>query len=386
MKQHQMNKCRNMMYTQQLSHLPFTLEELPERLNAINPQKYAYILHNKDIGENGKPVDDHLHLMMTFKNARSINSIAKALGDKPQYIERYDRQAENGYSYLVHRTDKAKNKFQYDVASVTANFDYPDFISEIEKKVLNAAIRNDTNILLDAFKAGHINKMELEERLSGSEYGRIRSQIENIHSLILRQKAEKWRQEAIALGKTLKAFWLFGAAGTGKTSLAKQIVKKKNLSLFMSGSSKDMFQNYNGENAIIIDDLRPHAINYEDLLRITDPHSIECGINAPSRYYDKALACELIIITSPFSPRDYYFREIQTAEQRRIDTFAQLERRISLTLLLDMDYIFQVEYNRQSEQYEKDYDTKKVNNLSEKARPQKEGTRPKDIFEKIFDN
>ena len=146
-----------------------------------------------------------------------------------------------------------------------------------------------------------------------------------------------------------------------------------------------MFQNYNGENAIIIDDLRPHAINYEDLLRITDPHSIECGINAPSRYYDKALACELIIITSPFSPRDYYFREILTAEQRRIDTFAQLERRILLTLFLDMDFIFQVAYNRQSEQYEKDYATKKVNNLSEKARPLKEGTRPEDVFEKLFD-
>ena len=321
MKQHQINKCRNMMYTQQLSHLPFTLEELPERLNAINPQKYAYIVHNKDIGENGKPVDDHLHLMLTFKNARSINSIAKALGDKPQYIERYDRQAENGYSYLVHRTENAKNKFQYDVASVTANFDYPEFIREIEKKVL----------------------------------------------------------------KTLKVFWIFGTAGTGKTSLAKQIVKKENLSLFMSGSSKDMFQNYNGENAIIIDDLRPRTINYEDLLRITDPHSIEFGINAPSRYYDKALACELIIITSPFSPRDYYFREILTAEQRRIDTFAQLERRILLTLFLDMDFIFQVAYNRQSEQYEKDYATKKVNNLSEKARPLKEGTRPEDVFEKLFD-
>ena len=80
------------MYTQQLSHLPFTLEELPERLKAITPQKYAYIVHNKDIGENGKPVDDHLHLMLTFKNARSINSIAKALDDKPQYIERYDRR------------------------------------------------------------------------------------------------------------------------------------------------------------------------------------------------------------------------------------------------------------------------------------------------------
>lgn len=386
MEQKKSLKCRNMMYTQQLSHLPFQLIDLEEIIAALAPEKFAHIIHDKDVNENGEPADAHLHLMMTFKNARSMNSVAKSLCDKPQYIERFDRQAENGYAYLIHRTDNAKNKHQYSIDEVTANFDYPDFISEIEKKVLSAAIHNDTNILLDAFKAGHISKNELEERLSGSEYGRIRSQIENIHSLILRQKAEKWRQEATALGKILKVIWLYGTAGTGKTSLAKQIVKKEKLSLFMSGSSKDMFQNYNGENAIIIDDMRPRTINYEDLLRITDPHSIEYGINAPSRYYDKALACELIIITSPFSPRDYYFREILTAEQRRIDTFAQLERRILLTLFLDMDFIFQVSYNRQSEQYEKDYDTKKVNHLSEKARPQKESTSPKVVFETLFDN
>lgn len=145
-----------------------------------------------------------------------------------------------------------------------------------------------------------------------------------------------------------------------------------------------MFQNYNSENAIIIDDLRPRAINYEDLLRITDPHSIEYGINAPSRYYDKALACELIIITSPYSPREYYFREILTAEQRRIDTFEQLNRRITLTLFLDMDYIYISTYNCELEHYEIDYETKKANDLSEKARPQKSGTRPTDVFEKIF--
>lgn len=385
MEQQKNSKCRNMMYTQQLSHLPFQLIDLEEKIAALAPEKFAHIIHDKDVNENGKPADAHLHLMMTFLNARSINSVAKSLCDEPQYIERFDRQAENGYAYLIHRTDNAKHKHQYSTDEVISNFDYPAFIEEIESKIVKAARHNQTDLLLDAFKDGYITKQELEEQLTGSEYGKLKSQIENINSVILRQKAERWRKEAIKMGKTLKVYWVYGAAGTGKTSLAKEIILKTNLPLFISGSSRDMFQNYNSEHAIIIDDLRPGTIKYDDLLRLTDPHSIEFGINAPSRYYDKSLACELIAITTPFSPRDFYFHEVMTAEQRRIDTFEQLNRRLSLVLYLDMYYIYRATYNRNTEQFELDKDSKRSNHLSEIARPKEEGERPEDIFDNLFE-
>lgn len=143
-----------------------------------------------------------------------------------------------------------------------------------------------------------------------------------------------------------------------------------------------MFQSYNGEHAVIIDDLRNHTIRYEDLLRITDPHNIEHGTNAPSRYYDKALAVEFIVITSPYDPFEFYLGEVPKS-QRNIDKFEQLNRRITVTIYLDMDYIYYAVFNGST--YDIDYNTKQINKLSAKARPQKQGERSEDIFKKLFE-
>lgn len=384
MEQPKSNKSRNMMYTQQITHLPFPLDELEARLKALNPEKYAFVVHDKDTAEDGQPAEAHVHAMLTFTNPRSLNSVAKTLGDKPQYIERYDKQADNGYSYLTHRTDKAKSKHQYDFSEVTASFDYPAYMADIESKVLNATKYNQTKLLLDAFKAGHITKQELEQRLTGSEYGRLKPQIENIHSIILRQKADEWRKEVISQGKTLQVIWIYGDAGTGKSSLAKQFVRKKGLDCFISGSSNDTFQSYNGEHSAIIDDFRPRIMLYADLLRITDPYSIEHGVNVPSRYYDKALSVELIIITSPYSPYHFYLESV-SKHKRDIDTFAQLNRRIALTLYCDMDYIYQSKFDTATNEFIIDITTKQPNKLSQKARPKPIGQRSEDIFKKIFE-
>lgn len=72
-------RCKNMMYEQQLDHLPGTLDEMKHRIENLGAKRYAYIIHDKDNGE--KP---HLHAMLCFSNARSINAVSKKLLEKPQ--------------------------------------------------------------------------------------------------------------------------------------------------------------------------------------------------------------------------------------------------------------------------------------------------------------
>ena len=94
-----------MMYTQQMEHLPFrTREELEERIKTkLAPKKYAISeVHDKDIDEDGNPVKEHIHVMLCFQNARSLKNVASILGDKPQYLEKWDERANNGFAYLVH--------------------------------------------------------------------------------------------------------------------------------------------------------------------------------------------------------------------------------------------------------------------------------------------
>lgn len=65
-------------------------------------------------------------------------------------------------------------------------------------------------------------------------------------------------------------------------------------------------------------------------------------VNAPSRYHDKKILADLIIITSPYNPARYY----QNDESIRptVDGFEQLDRRITMTLCVEKDKISLMKY------------------------------------------
>lgn len=378
-------KCRNMMYTQQIKHLPCkTIDDIKSIAQALGAE-YAFIVHDKDIDSVGNHVEDHIHVMLHFKNSHYIDSVAKSFGDNPQSIEKWDGREENGFAYLIHHTKKSYHKYQYDICEVTANFDYAEYIVQAEAKAVKNSQREKSKYLLDAFKDGQITKDELERTLSGSEYGKLKNQIESIHSFLLRQKADNWRKEAIKKGKTLKVLWCYGDAGTGKTSFAKEHARKYDEEVYISGSSRDLFQTYRGEHIIILDDLRPKSINYQDLLRILDPRSIENRAFLPSRYYDKALACELIIITTPYPPYSFYANSVDD-EFGLIDTFEQLYRRITLTIYFDSDYYYPTHYDNLKRKHIKEKSSKKENHYSSDYRLKNSTSNSYDLvlYEDIF--
>lgn len=375
-------RSRAMMYVNQVKHSPYkNVDSLQNKIeNDIHPKRYAIINHNKDVDSNGKLVEENWHVMFEFSNPRYLHSIAKLLDEKDQHIELWDKGVNNGFSYLTHRTDDSKDKYQYDPSEVTANFDYPKFLKEISEQVTKARKRakarnkGKTDQLLDALYEGKIQKTDVENQLRGSQYGKIRKQIDDVDDRRLRKEAEDFRENMLKNKIPLETIWLFGGPGTGKTTLAKEIATKKGNPFFVSGSSRDIFQNYKGEHTIILDDLRPKFIEYSDLLRITDPYSP--STMAPSRYRDKYLACDLIIITSPFSPLQFYCKDFHIAPQKmefelgeRVDSFGQLERRICLTIhMTDMEFCL-VKYDPDSRSYYQVPNTAKNNPYSSAARP-----------------
>ena len=82
---------------------------------------------------------------------------------------------------------------------------------------------------------------------------------------------------------------------------------------------------------------------------------------APSRYSDKALACDLIIITSPYTPKNVYDKIFSFAT---VDGFDQLDRQISVTIEMTEIEIHAVSYNSKSKGYEEIKGTTRTNNLS----------------------
>ena len=356
-------KCKNMMYAQKLSHLPDSIQtkEALARLieDKLKPSRYAIIVHDKDIDKDGKPKEPDIHAMMCFQNARYLQSIAKMMGEKMQYIEKWDGEANNGFAYLLHRTAKARaeGKYQYDPSEVTANFDFPALIRQIETGLKQNHAPKETGYkideLLNALYAGIMSKEEVERHMTGAQYGRYRRQVEDVWRKRLQNLADEWRAEMAAYSKAIQVIWIYGVAGVGKTRMAKAYAEKLGQSYYITGSSRDLFQNYKGEHTLIIDELRPNVMRYQDLLRIMDPYGAQ--VMAPSRYYDKALACNVIIITTPYDPPTFY---VANYVNQVPDGSDQLMRRITLSIRMTQDRIEKIHFRKEAEdQYGTKFET-----------------------------
>lgn len=337
-------RAKNMMYEQQISHLPQkmnTVDAVCETVGKMAPKRFALAIHDHDISDDGNPAEAHLHVMMSFENARSIPSVAKTLHEQAQQITMWGGQSDEGFAYLCHANPGAVGKFQYDPSTVLANFDYPEFLLKYKANLLNRKKTVRVNELLDALKNGSVSVAEVERQMSGSLYAKYASQIERVNMLRLRNSAEEWRKKAQSEGKRIKLIWIYGAAGTGKTRLAKKYTSERNEPIFISGSSRDIFQAYAGQHVIILDELRPGMMQYSDLLRLTNPFGIDEAMMAPARYSDKSIAADLFIVTSPLSPKDYHAESNLGA----YDDFAQLQRRIILTVRMTADEISRMKWD-----------------------------------------
>lgn len=391
-------RSRNMMYEQQFAHLPSHVTNLDDLYQLIGdvlePERFAVVLHDKDVNKEGEPVEPHFHAFMSFRNPRSCSGVAKLLGDKPQTVTVWDGRPNNGFCYLIHATDKARmeGKYQYDPSAVKANFDYAALVETAAKEVKKAQTYGDsarTKTVLDMVYAGVISKKEAENQLPGHVLGRIKRQLDDIESKRLERAAAEWRKEMSAQGKTVRVIWFYGPAGTGKTSAARAQAERTGQPYYISGSTRDIFQSYEGQHTIILDELRAGSIPYADLLRILDPYSIQSEVMAPSRYNDKALACDLFIITCPYDPHQFYNEMFSVDENKnkkrkeQTDSFEQLLRRISLTVCMTATEILLAEYDEEKKVFIPNTSSSRPNPYSAASRPAPV-TDAAEMFDKMF--
>ncbi|MQQ32716.1 Rep family protein [Streptococcus mitis] len=359
-----MVKARNVMFVQQIDYFKTSNIQsiIKELTDVLKPIRFAGILHDKDIGSDGTAVAPHIHLILQFESARSLNNLAKLTSQPIQCFEQWRGSINNAYSYLVHHTSSDQDKYQYSPKEVIANFDYLLLLDTIERNVTKRYEINDTMIidnLLDLLYTGNITKSEIEQRLTGSQYAKARQKIETVYLKRLETQAELWRQEMIDKNEIVTIIWLFGKAGTGKTRLARQYAEQYDLNYFITGSIRDPFQQYNLEHVIILDELRPHQFDYSDLLKMFDPYNVKAM--ASSRYFDKPLLANVYIITSPYSPYNFFLELTKKKQTSHIDSWGQLMRRLSLVVEVKKEHLQFYKYEPMDQMFYIDHGNKLPN-------------------------
>lgn len=321
-------KYRTFGYTQQLSHLNQRLEDFPRLMEEAGVEQYAYIVHDKDRTADGVLKASHVHVVMKFENPRSLQSISKIFRDSPQYVEL--PKTRNGYNnmlaYLTHRTKGATMKHQYDPDAVAANFDYPEVLENITAKVEQRDSKTRLDELLERLMDYSITYEEAVGELTASEFSRYHQRLKVTAEYGRQQYAKRWIKEHENTGTPIEVIWITGPAGSGKTVEAKKIAREKSdKDFYVAVGVRDPFQLYTDENVIILDDLRAKTFDYNTLLQLLDPFN---ATMADARYSNKTLIADTIIITSVYSPLDFYHMLVPEI-YRDVDTYKQLERRIS---------------------------------------------------------
>lgn len=310
-------------------------------------KEYAYIIHDRDMytaedeasspeHKAGSLKPPHIHLLLRFERnqPQKTQYIAKWFSIGENFVSKIRGQWEDAVVYLVHKN--AEDKYQYDIEEAFGNFDVAslinsyssedDYFNLILQRILNGEIREYNKTL-------EIDNMLLVE----PGYARR-------IDLAFKTRAEYLQASQTERNTTV--IYITGKAGAGKTTLAKRIAREKGLDYYISSGSRDIMDGYAQQPCLICDDIRPSCLGMSDLLKMLDPHTA-CSVS--SRYKNKYLNCELLILTSVL-PIDEFYHNVFENEKEPIN---QLKRRCKYYITMDMTTIRIQEWDSLNMRYTK---------------------------------
>lgn len=211
---------------------------------------------SSEVGESGTP---HLQGMVTFKRAYRLAALKKL------------------HSQAHWETAKADQDFNYC------------------KKVGSVLIRNE-----DWRCPGKRTDIEEVRDLldSGANLLQAMKKARTYGSVQFAEKYLKLIKEPLPANTRIEVFWYYGNTGTGKTRRVLEQCKP-----YMPVSHK-WWDGYEGQEAVLLDDLRPDWCKPAELLRLLDPYRYEYKVEIKGGV--QHLLATKIYITTPWHPVDFW--------------------------------------------------------------------------------
>ena len=308
--------------------------------------KYVYILHDLDSDENAKDGETklkkpHYHIFLNLKESRKYSEVANWFGIPTNFINKiYSKKYEIGCLYAVHAN--APDKYQYPVEKAIANFDYKRLVDEYKKKNTKRTSKEELNRrkieIVNMIDKRIIRPYNLSEYITAEEEVLFSNAIKIAQDRVLRDLANE-------TSRNMKCIYISGPTSAGKTTFAKMICENMGFSSVVAGSERDPFQAYNGQDALIFDDISFTVFSWKELLRISDNHTASL---VGSRYHDKAIQCKVIIITTTREPREL----ASSMDGAEGEDKKQFYRRFGTYYKMDLENIKTYKYNTTEGKYE----------------------------------
>ena len=267
---------------------------------------WAYILHDT------RP---HYHIYVNFGKAGvSSAMVANWFGVAENFVSKIKGRKSDVLLYLIHGQTDQQNKHQYLPSEVVANFDW-------QTEVENSKILGDFEKYSYAQMLAYVNNLPNDEKVTA--YNKLKKLWE-IHC----------QNAVLNPDRKIEVVFICGKGGVGKTYYAKKMLTEMSLDFCISSASNDPFQDYLGQKAIILDDLRDSSFSLEDLLKMLDNNT---NSSVRSRFNNKVFNGEVIVITSAVPLRYWY--SFRKHEYGGCDGLTQLYRRIGLYVDVQSEFI-----------------------------------------------
>ena len=305
----------------------------------------------------------HFHFYCKFVqqngvlHSGTLAQIAAAVGVEPQYVEKAPAGRygwDNMLSYAVHAKDADKYQYSPDEVATTGTYQtqpdgtkkplfrpYREIYNERKKdwergrakKTVKRAVE-DVDELEAMILAGQVTEDQvLVTDYMYEIYSRNKRRCDDAFDTIARRRIAL-TVRAMENGEfKVTVLFVTGKSHVGKSKFTERLVKriqkdvKERLGQDWSvcdTASKNPFDDYNGSEILVMDDLRGISLGVSDWLKLMDPDRIGMG---SARYHNKRIAARLIIINSERDVLTFFYYAIMGSGDRA-EAMDQFFRRI----------------------------------------------------------
>jgi len=232
--------------------------------DSFEAQGASYMVYQEEVGENGTA---HLQGFLYFAQPRSLGQVSALFDHSNPHLE-VVRNIPQAIAYCQKDESRIGGPYNFGLAPAQG-------------------ARSDLAAVKESLDAGRTNVQLWDDHFS--QMSRYHKSFE----VYKRVKATKrdWAMEIIIY---------IGPSGTGKT----RAVRETYPDAYWKAPGK-WWDNYQGENDVVIDEMYGHQFAYTDLLRLLDryPYSVEC------KGATMEFVSHRIILTSNQEPEDWYDAE-----------------------------------------------------------------------------